>query len=195
MKVIPTRFPEVLLLEPRVFGDSRGFFFESWNEREFERVGIRAHFVQDNHSRSEKGVLRGLHYLERPGPPHRLAPHRRARTIGQRRRRGAAARCRSVSVKILLTGKNGQVGWELARALEALGEVIAFDRAGLDLAVPDQIVSVVRSARPDVLINAAAYTAVDRAESEPDAAYAINAAAVAVLAEQAKRIRALLVHY
>ncbi|HEY6720555.1 MAG TPA: dTDP-4-dehydrorhamnose 3,5-epimerase, partial [Burkholderiales bacterium] len=62
MKVIPTRLPEVLLLEPRVFGDSRGFFFESWNEREFELAGIRAHFVQDNHSRSEKGVLRGLHY-------------------------------------------------------------------------------------------------------------------------------------
>jgi len=62
MKVIPTRLPEVLLLEPRVFGDSRGFFFESWNEREFEHAGIRAHFVQDNHSRSDKGVLRGLHY-------------------------------------------------------------------------------------------------------------------------------------
>ena len=62
MKVIPTRFPEVLLLEPRVFGDTRGFFLESWNEREFERTGIRARFVQDNHSRSAKGVLRGLHY-------------------------------------------------------------------------------------------------------------------------------------
>ena len=62
MKVIPTRFPEVLLLEPRVFGDARGFFFESWNEREFERTGIRARFVQDNHSRSGRGVLRGLHY-------------------------------------------------------------------------------------------------------------------------------------
>ncbi len=62
MKVIPTRFPEVLLLEPRVFGDTRGFFLESWNEREFERTGIRARFVQDNHSRSGRGVLRGLHY-------------------------------------------------------------------------------------------------------------------------------------
>jgi dTDP-4-dehydrorhamnose 3,5-epimerase len=62
MKVIPTRFPEVMLLEPRVFGDARGFFLESWNEREFERTGIRARFVQDNHSRSERGVLRGLHY-------------------------------------------------------------------------------------------------------------------------------------
>lgn len=62
MKAIPTRLPEVVLIEPKVFGDSRGFFFESWNEREFERAGIRARFVQDNHSRSEKGVLRGLHY-------------------------------------------------------------------------------------------------------------------------------------
>jgi dTDP-4-dehydrorhamnose reductase len=98
-------------------------------------------------------------------------------------------------VKILLTGKNGQVGWELARALEPLGEVIAFDRRGLDLAVPDQIVSVVRSVRPEVLINAAAYTAVDRAESEPDAAHAINAVAVAILAEEARRAQALLIHY
>ncbi len=98
-------------------------------------------------------------------------------------------------MKILLTGKNGQVGWELARALAPLGEVIAFDRAGLDLAVPDRIVSVVRSVRPDVLINAAAYTAVDRAESEPGAAHAINAAAVAVLAEEAKRAQTLLIHY
>jgi|SRR5690242_1209195 dTDP-4-dehydrorhamnose 3,5-epimerase len=62
MKVAPTRLPEVLLIEPTVFGDARGFFFESWNEREFERAGIRARFVQDNHSRSAKGVLRGLHY-------------------------------------------------------------------------------------------------------------------------------------
>ena len=62
MKVTPTGLSEVLLLEPRVFGDARGFFFESWNEREFERAGIRARFVQDNHSRSGRGVLRGLHY-------------------------------------------------------------------------------------------------------------------------------------
>src|SRR5438876_10412710 len=67
MKVTPTRLPEVLLIEPRVFGDARGFFLESWNEREFEHVGIRARFVQDNHSRSGRGVLRGLHYqVSRP---------------------------------------------------------------------------------------------------------------------------------
>jgi dTDP-4-dehydrorhamnose reductase len=98
-------------------------------------------------------------------------------------------------VKILLTGKNGQIGWELAHALAPLGEVIAFDRKGLDLAVPDQIVGAVRSVRPDVLVNAAAYTAVDRAETEPDAAHAVNAAAVAILAEEAKRVDALLIHF
>ena len=98
-------------------------------------------------------------------------------------------------MKILIIGKNGQLGWELTHVLAPLGEVTALDRAGLDLSAPDRIVSVVRSVRPEVLINAAAYTAVDRAESEPDAAFAINAAAVAVLAEEAKRVRALLIHY
>ena len=62
MKLTPTALSEVLLIEPRVFGDARGFFFESWNEQEFERAGIRVRFVQDNHSRSGRGVLRGLHY-------------------------------------------------------------------------------------------------------------------------------------
>ena len=98
-------------------------------------------------------------------------------------------------MKILLTGKSGQVGWELAHALAPLDEVIAIDREDLDLTVPSRIASVVRSVRPEVLINAAAYTAVDRAESEPEAAHALNAAAVAVLAEEAKRVGALFVHY
>ena len=62
MEVIATRHPEVLLLRPKVFGDARGFFFESYNRRTFADVGIDAEFVQDNHSRSAKGVLRGLHY-------------------------------------------------------------------------------------------------------------------------------------
>ncbi len=63
MKVIPTAIPEVLLLEPRAFGDERGFFLESWNRRAFaEAVGRDVAFVQDNHSRSARGVLRGLHY-------------------------------------------------------------------------------------------------------------------------------------
>jgi dTDP-4-dehydrorhamnose reductase len=98
-------------------------------------------------------------------------------------------------VKILLTGKNGQVGFELLHALAPLGEVAAFDRVSLDLAAPDQITSAVRSIRPDVIINAAAYTAVDRAESEPELANTINASGVGVLAQEAKRAGALLIHY
>lgn len=68
MKVIPTALPEVLILEPRVFGDARGFFMESFNQRAFEEAtGLRRAFVQDNHSRSRHGVLRGIHYqLEQP---------------------------------------------------------------------------------------------------------------------------------
>jgi dTDP-4-dehydrorhamnose 3,5-epimerase len=58
----PTRLPEVVLIKPRVFGDARGFFFESWNEQQFTRAGIAAHFVQDNHSHSSRHTLRGLHY-------------------------------------------------------------------------------------------------------------------------------------
>jgi dTDP-4-dehydrorhamnose 3,5-epimerase len=62
MEATPTDIPDVLLIQPKVFGDARGFFMESWNERAFTRLGISAHFVQDNHSRSARGVLRGLHY-------------------------------------------------------------------------------------------------------------------------------------
>jgi dTDP-4-dehydrorhamnose reductase len=98
-------------------------------------------------------------------------------------------------VRILLIGKNGQLGCELSRALAPLGEVIAFDRNALDLAMPDQVVSVVRSVQPEVLVNAAAYTAVDRAESEPGIAYSVNSTAAGLLAEEAKRARALLIHY
>lgn len=68
MKAIPTAIPEVLILEPKVFGDARGFFFESFNQKAFnEATGLDLDFVQDNHSRSAKGVLRGLHYQL---PPH-----------------------------------------------------------------------------------------------------------------------------
>ena len=62
MKVVATELPGVLLIEPRVFGDDRGFFLESWNAHRFSQIGIEAKFVQDNHSRSARGVLRGLHY-------------------------------------------------------------------------------------------------------------------------------------
>jgi dTDP-4-dehydrorhamnose reductase len=94
-----------------------------------------------------------------------------------------------------LTGSNGQIGWELSRALAPLGEVVAYDRSGMDLTVPDRIVAAVRTARPGIIVNAAAYTAVDQAEREPEVARTVNATAVGVLAEEAKRTRALLIHY
>ncbi len=62
MKAIPTAIPDVVLIEPRVFGDDRGFFYESWNQRTLADLGIHAEFVQDNHSRSQRNVVRGLHY-------------------------------------------------------------------------------------------------------------------------------------
>ena len=67
MKTLPTNLPEVLLIEPKVFGDARGFFMESWNRKTFAGLGLDLDFVQDNHSRSARGVLRGLHYqLKQP---------------------------------------------------------------------------------------------------------------------------------
>ncbi|MGB6429589.1 MAG: dTDP-4-dehydrorhamnose reductase [Candidatus Acidiferrales bacterium] len=100
-----------------------------------------------------------------------------------------------MKAKILLIGKNGQVGGELQRLLPRLGEVVALDRQQLDLAKPDEIRRVVREVRPGLIVNAAAYTAVDQAEKEEAAAQSINAAAPAVLAEEAKKIGAALVHY
>jgi len=98
-------------------------------------------------------------------------------------------------LKILLTGKNGQVGRELATRLAALGDVIACDRAMLDLAKPDSIAKVIREHRPGLIVNAAAYTAVDKAESESEAAFGINQTAPGILADEARRIGAMLVHY
>ena len=98
-------------------------------------------------------------------------------------------------MRILLTGANGQVGHELREPLAAIGEVHAFDRAGLDLANPDAIRQVCRQVAPALIVNAAAYTAVDRAESEPELALAVNGLAPGVLAEEARRLGATLVHY
>ncbi|WP_227815751.1 dTDP-4-dehydrorhamnose reductase [Nitrogeniibacter aestuarii] len=98
-------------------------------------------------------------------------------------------------MKLLVTGGNGQVGWELARSLMPLGEVIALDRNACDLSKPDTIAGVVSAHQPDVIVNAAAYTAVDKAESEPELAHAINATAVGELAVAARQAGALLVHY
>jgi dTDP-4-dehydrorhamnose reductase len=98
-------------------------------------------------------------------------------------------------VKILLTGRDGQVGWELARLLPALGVVEAFSRAELDLADPDKIVERVRAVKPDVIVNAAAYTAVDKAETDREQAMLVNAAGPGFLAAEAQARGALLVHY
>ena len=98
-------------------------------------------------------------------------------------------------MRILLTGRNGQVGWELERVLQATGELCATDRTSLDLSDNDAIRRAVREVKPDVIVNAAAYTAVDKAEAERKLATQLNATAPGVLGEEAKRQGALLVHY
>jgi dTDP-4-dehydrorhamnose reductase len=98
-------------------------------------------------------------------------------------------------MKILLTGATGQVGWELARTLLPLGEVIAVDRSQADLADLTALRTIVQQYKPDVIVNPAAYTAVDKAETERELAFLVNAEAPGVLAEEAKKIDALLVHY
>lgn len=98
-------------------------------------------------------------------------------------------------MKILLTGKNGQLGFELQRALAPLGEVVAVGQADCDMADGDALRALVRRHAPDVIVNPAAYTAVDRAESDEAAAQAVNAAAPRILGEEAARLGALVVHY
>ena len=106
-------------------------------------------------------------------------------------------------MKLLLLGRNGQVGWELQRSLAPLGELIALDRQGDaggqglcgDLSRLDELARTVRALRPDVIVNAAAHTAVDKAESEPEQARLLNALAPQVLAREAAQTGALLVHY
>jgi dTDP-4-dehydrorhamnose reductase len=98
-------------------------------------------------------------------------------------------------MKIVLLGATGQVGRELGGVLPALGEVVACDRAAADLEQPAEVVALLARERPDVIVNAAAYTAVDRAESEPDRAALVNATAVAAIAAEAARQDAMLVHY
>lgn len=103
-------------------------------------------------------------------------------------------------MKILLLGKNGQVGWELQRALAPLGELVAldFDSPGplsADFSKPESLAATVRAVAPQIIVNAAAHTAVDKAESEPELARAINASAVGVIAREAAAIGAWLAHY
>jgi dTDP-4-dehydrorhamnose reductase len=98
-------------------------------------------------------------------------------------------------LKILVTGKNGQVGFELLRALAPLGEVVGVDHADCDLADADAIRALVRRVAPDVIVNPAAYTAVDKAEADQSTAFAVNAQAPGVLGDEAARLGALVVHY
>ena len=98
-------------------------------------------------------------------------------------------------MKILLTGATGQVGRALAGALQPSGEVISPGRAEMDLAAPEQIRHVIRTVRPQLIINCAAYTAVDQAESEPELAHRINGVAPGVIAEEAKSLNAAIVHF
>ncbi|MBK7663930.1 MAG: dTDP-4-dehydrorhamnose reductase [Sterolibacteriaceae bacterium] len=98
-------------------------------------------------------------------------------------------------MKLLVTGRDGQVGWELSWALQPLGEVVTLGRVEADLAAPDSLRDWILQERPAVIVNAAAYTAVDKAESEPDLAMRINGAAPAELARAARDTGALLIHY
>ena len=98
-------------------------------------------------------------------------------------------------MKILLTGMHGQVGFELQRALAPLGQIVAVDQTECDLADAAAIRRLLAAARPDIVVNPAAYTAVDRAEAEPERALAINGRAPGVFGEEAAKIGALVVHY
>ncbi len=98
-------------------------------------------------------------------------------------------------MKILLTGKTGQVGYELERSLQGLGEIIAVDRNQMDLSNLDQVRDVIRAVKPTLIINPAAYTAVDLAEKEPELAMRVNGHAPAVMAEEAKKLGATMIHY
>ena len=246
MKVIGTEIPDVLLLEPRVFRDERGFFLETWNARTFRNeIKLDVQFVQDNHSRSARDVLRGLHYQIRqpqgklvrvargqifdvavdlrksrptfgrwvghelsednhrqlwipPGFAHGFlvlseiadvlykttdyyAPeHERCLiwndpevgidwpldhepVLSAKDQSGLSfAKAEVFRVRLLVTGGNGQVGWELRRSLAAIGDVIALDRKACDLSRPHDLPGLIGEAKPDVIVNAAAYTAVDQ---------------------------------
>jgi dTDP-4-dehydrorhamnose reductase len=100
-----------------------------------------------------------------------------------------------MSLRLLVTGATGQIGWQLQRTLAPLGEVTACTRSELDLADPDAAAKFVRELAPDIVVNAAAYTAVDKAESEPDLVQTINATAPGRIAAELARTGGLLIHY
>lgn len=97
--------------------------------------------------------------------------------------------------RVLLLGKNGQVGWELGRALGSIGELISLGRAEVDLGSPLVLREAIRAVRPSWIVNAAAYTQVDKAEREPEIAFAVNSNAVEVIAEEGRRLSAAVIHF
>ena len=286
LEIIETRLPGVLVVKPRVHQDPRGFFMETYRQNVLAGAGIKDQFVQDNHSRSSRGVLRGLHYQLRnpqaklcrvvqgevldiavdvrvgsptlrqvgecialgreslsssifrrdspmaswssPKPPtfstnavttidasddrgvlwndpeigiDWQTPSPLAVGEGQTLSSTIADSARPVaaiptmSLRLLITGATGQIGWHLQRTLAPLGEVTALTRDQLDLSDLDAVTRAVREFEPDILVNAAAYTAVDKAESEPELARTINALAPARMAEELARSGCLLIHY
>src|SRR5690606_26316061 len=257
MKVIETALPGCLVIEPQVFGDARGQFFESFNNDKLAEYGLEPRFVQGNVSTSARGVLRGLHYqwpkpqgkyvsvldgevwdvavdIRRGSPTFGkweavllTAGNRRHFWIPEGFAHGLAVLSEKATftylctetyerdagagrspaglraLRILLLGANGQVGTELQRSLAPLGEVVAATRDGrlkggtacgvADFDDPAGLGTLVAKVAPDVVVNGAAYTAVDRAESEPEAAFRANAQAPAAIAEACAARNALLV--
>src|ERR1019366_2985779 len=98
-------------------------------------------------------------------------------------------------MRLLVTGANGQVGWELSRSLMPLGEVVALDHRQCDFSRPELLPSLIRSIKPDIIVNAAAYTAVDKTEREEKLATTVNGRAVGVFAEESRKAGIPLVHY
>src|SRR5713226_5774514 len=148
-------------------------------------------------------IRRIRHSLERPCSWHRLGCVESGAFAKRRQESETRLRAATISAAILvqmkptilLTGKTGQLGSELNRLLPKLGEVIAPDRKDLDLREPEKICQIMRDAKPQLIVNAAAYTAVDAAETDQPNALAVNAEAPRLLAVGAKKIGAVLVHF
>jgi len=124
-----------------------------------------------------------------------MAAHFGSTAFGEGQIGSIPHRRRDERLKILIAGKDGQVGWELQRALSRLGDTIPFGQPDMDLSRPREIRDRVRDVSPQIIVNAAAYTAVDKAESDFDLAMAVNGVAPGVLAEEAQRLNAFLIHY
>src|SRR5262249_55002731 len=156
-------------------------------------VGERASALQGH--RLLRAGIRTCDPLGRSSVGDPVAAHEPAHLERQGPARGAIRGGRDLHLRILLTGRQGQVGWELERALAPLGELVCTDRATLDLADADAIRRVVRTSEAELIVNAAAYTAVDRAESEAQLAMQVNGVAPGVLAEEAVRLGAWVIHF